>query len=62
MAVDKDKKVKKNYRIRADIDAELQGLMILLNKDAKEKVTETTVIEAAIADFCKRFKQKLTGK
>lgn len=59
------KKVKKNYRIRADIDSELQGLLYLLNRDIKEegkKITETTVIEMAIAQLCKRFKDRLKSE
>lgn len=59
------RKVKKNYRIRPDIDAELQGLLILLNKDIKEegkKISETSVVEMAIVQLCRRFKSKLLGK
>ena len=60
--MEKQRRVKKNYRIRPDIDAELQGLMALLNGDIKEeekKITETTVVEMAIAQLCKRFKERL---
>lgn len=56
-------RVRKNYRIRKDIEAEMQGLLKLLNKDpSKPKISETDIVEQGIALVCQRFKQKLLNQ
>lgn len=55
-----DNKVRKNFRIRPDIAAELDGLVKLLNLErplGTHAITETFVIESAIAAYVKTIKK-----
>jgi hypothetical protein len=46
-------KVKKNYRIRADINSELEAFVKLMNadKNIEKQLTETHIVESALTFF-----------
>jgi hypothetical protein len=58
------KGVPKSYRLRADIVAEVEGMLKLVNRDLgiydDGYITETFVVECALSMFVKKFKAGLT--
>lgn len=58
-------KVKKNYRIREDVAAELDGLVVLVNMDLPEgepAVKETYLVECAITAFVQKIKRGMCAR
>ena len=58
-------KVRREYRMREDIAAEINGLVVLMNNrnpEGTKRVTETDLVEAAIAYYVGAFKRKLSVK
>lgn len=56
------KRVRKNFRFRPDILAELEGLVVILNRDRSEDanvITETFIIESAIVAYVKTIKRSI---
>jgi hypothetical protein len=58
-------RVRRNYRIRVDIASELISLTRLVNfnraKDVKE-ISETFLVENALADYIKRMKSAIKAR
>lgn len=58
-------KVRKQYRFRGDIAAELEGLVRLANVergDQEIEYTETFIVEAAIVAYVTKIKRHLEAK